>query len=234
MKLFISLLVIFIFSTELYAGLAGPIVTEMNKVFTPKDYRKLRSRNFVVKKKNINKSSWPELTIYFEVDASPLETVSLFIAYEYQRSYIPNLLKSDVIKQPSPVEVYTDYEMYMPWPISNSKYVHSTKLIQKDQSTYRVEWFMVSSNSAKIVKGSAELYPLNGKTIFKYKSFIKPKNFLAGLFKKTMIEDVLTSLTAIRDEAEKVKATPKGKSFIEKVLLALSGKYAYPNGQGSK
>jgi hypothetical protein len=206
----------------------------MYKVFNKKDFETLKKRDFVVKKKNVNKSAWPELTIYFMVDATPLETLALFIAYEHQKNYVPGLIKSDVIKQPSPLEIHTEYEMNMPWPIPNSKYVHASHLKQLDNDTYRMEWYMIKSNSADIVKGYAEFYPRDGKTIFKYQSFINPKSFLAGLFKKTMIKDVQTSLEAIRAEAEILKGTSKCNEFVGLISKALSGKFAYPTGQSAQ
>ena len=234
MKLLIALLVTCSISPLFAQGLVSPITEEMYKVFNKKDFETLKNRDFVVKKKNVNKSAWPELTIYFLVDATPLETLALFIAYEHQKNYVPGLIKSDVIKQPSPLEIHTDYEMNMPWPIPNSKYVHATVLKQTDLNIDRVEWHMIKSNSAEIVKGFAEFYPRDGKTIFKYRSFINPKSFLAGLFKGTMIDDVKTSLKSIRDEAEKVKGTKLGNEFIRLIKLARAGKYAYPNGRSGK
>ncbi|MBK26847.1 MAG: hypothetical protein CME70_22790 [Halobacteriovorax sp.] len=234
MKLLIALIVSFTIYPAFSQGLVSPITEEMARVFSKKDFKTLRNRGFVVKKKNINKSAWPELTIYFSVKASPLETLALFIAYEHQKNYVPGLIKSDVIKQVSPVEIHTAYEMEMPWPLSNSKYIHATVLKKNKFDIFRVDWKMIESNSADIVKGFAEFYPQDDKTIFKYRSFINPKSFLAGLFKKTMIKDVKKSLAAIRNEAERVKGTPQGKEFIKLIELAMSGKYAYPNGRPAK
>lgn len=234
MKLLMALIVTLIISPAYSNGLVSPITEEMHKVFNKKDYLTLRERGFVIKKKNVNKSAWPELTFYFQVDASPLQTIAVFAAFEHQVNYVPGLLKSKVIKQETPVLVHTDYEMNMPWPIPNSKYVHASHLKQLDNDTYRMEWYMIKSNSADIVKGYAEFYPRDGKTIFKYQSFINPKSFLAGLFKKTMIKDVQTSLEAIRAEAEKLKGTSKGNEFVGLISKALSGKFAYPNGQSAQ
>ncbi|MFT6070919.1 MAG: hypothetical protein ACJAT2_001844 [Bacteriovoracaceae bacterium] len=234
MKLLIALIVTLYISPAYANGLVSPITEEMHKVFSKKDHKTLRERGFVIKKKNVNKSAWPELTFYFETDASPLEAISVFAAFEHQVNYVPGIIKSKVIKQESPILVHTEYEMDMPWPIPNSKYVHASTLKQIDAETYRMEWYMVKSNSADIVKGFAEFYPRDGKTIFKYRSFINPKSFLAGLFKKTMIKDVQTSLEAIRLEIEKLKGTQKGREFVGLITTALSGKFAYPNGQSAQ
>lgn len=234
MKLLVALSVILFTSNALASGLVSPITEEMHKVFSKKDHKLFNERGIVVKKKNVNKSAWPELTLYFQVDATPLQAISVFAAFEHQVNYVPGLIKSKVIKQESPILVHTEYEMDMPWPVPNSRYVHASILKQLDSETFRMEWYMVRSNSAEIVKGFAEFYPRDGKTVFKYKSFINPKSFLAGLFKKTMIKDVLTSLEAIRSEIEKQKGTAKGNEFVGLITKALSGKFAYPNGQSAQ
>jgi hypothetical protein len=234
MKLLIALIVNLLISPAYSDGLVSPITEEMHKVFSKKDYQTLRQRGFVIKKKNVNKSAWPELTFYFQVDTTPLQAIAVFAAFEHQINYVPGLIKSKVIKQESPVVVHTDYVMDMPWPIPNSKYVHASVLKQLGSDTYRMEWYMIKSNSADIVKGFAEFYELDGKTIFKYQSFINPKSFLAGLFKKTMIKDVQISLEAIRAEIEKLKGTKPGNEFVGLITKALSGKFAYPNGRSAQ
>jgi hypothetical protein len=234
MKLLMPLIVTLFISPAYSDGLVSPITEEMYKVFNKKDHQTFANRGFVIKKKNVNKSAWPELTFYFQVEATPLQAISVFAAFEHQINYVPGLLKSKVIKQESPILVHTEYEMDMPWPIPNSKYVHASILKQLDSDSYRMDWYMIKSNSAEIVKGFAEFYPREGKTIFKYQSFINPKSFLAGLFKKTMIKDVQASLEAIRSEIEKQKGTGKGNEFVGLILKSLSGKFAYPIGQSAQ
>lgn len=234
MKLLISFLISCSVTTSFASGLVSPIVEEMHKVFKKGEMDSLRHGGLILRKKNVNKSAWPELTIYSAIDTDPLHAIAIFSAYEHQRNYVPDLLESTVIKQNSPTEVIVRYKLKMPWPIPDSKYVHGHKLSQLDVNTYRLDWHMIESDSAEIVKGFAEFYPFEGRTIFKYRSFVNPKSVLAGLLKKTMIKDVKRSLTAIRDEAHRLKGKPESVKFVGHIKSALGGKYAYENGRPAK
>ena len=234
MKLLIVLLVTCSISPSFAEGLISPAVEEMNKVFNEKEHQAFNSGQIVTRKQNVNKSSWPRLTFYFLINATPLESVSTFAAFEHQKNYVPELLESMVVNQISPVVVDTKYKMNLPWPLSDSEYVHRTHLKTLDVNTFRVDWTMIESDTAEKVEGFAEFYPLSGKTLCKYQSFINPKSFLAGLFKKTMIKDVKASLEAIRNEIMRVKSSPEKKQFVRLLKDALQGKFAYPSGQPAK
>jgi hypothetical protein len=234
MKLLITLVVTCLISSSNAQGLVSPIVEDMHKVFNKSDFKKLRDGQMIMRKKNVNKSAWPELTFYLVIDSDPLHSIGVFAAYEHQKNYVPDLLVSNVIQQKSPTEVIVQYKLKMPWPLSDSDYKHGHVLKLLDSDTYKLDWYMIESDTAEIVKGFAEFYPFEGKTVLKYRSFINPSNILAGLLKKTMIKDVKKSLEAIRAEIIRLKGKPESVKFSGLIKTALSGKYAYENGRPAK
>ncbi len=176
-----------------------------------------------------SKGAWPIVSLYQVIDASPLESVAIFYALDYQKEYVPNLIVSEVVKMVSPTIAHTKYEMKMPWPISNSTYIHASELSAQKPSSYKVRWWMVESSSAEKVDGYAIFIPYKDKTLMKYWAHVKPKSFLASFVKNKMVEDVTSSLIATKKEIEEVKINKKDilRKYVTYIDDALSGKKVY-------
>lgn len=185
--------------------------------------------------KEIENEVWPELTAKVLIKASPLQSVAIFAAYDYQKHYVPGLLESTVIKEvvsKGKNDTQVSYKLDMPWPISDSEYLHGHELTQPTQTSYRVRWYLIKSDSADNVRGTATFapHPENPQyTLMTYISLVSPKSFAAGIFKKIMVGDVVKSLSAIRDTTEKlVKNQPQlVQQYEGKIQQVLRGENAY-------
>ena len=192
---------------------------------TKAEWESVNNGDYVVKKKKIKDSAWPELTVYTTINASPKESMAIYAAFDHQKNYVPNLLKSDVIKMEGGLISHTAYEMKLPWPLSNSKYIHGTRLHPVKSGIYKLSWFVVESDVSARVEGISYFFPPNSlstdnnKTVWVYKSFIDPKSLLAGIFKDTMVSDVTGSLTAIKNEI--VRAKNKDPKLMKKYVKIL-------------
>lgn len=190
---------------------------------TAQERETLQSNQLILKTQKTEKnSSWPEVTIYKLINANALESMGIFAALDYQANYVPNLISSVPEKHLSATEVLTRYEMKTPWPLPNAKYLHGSRVI-KDKENYRLEWWMVESNSTDEVKGSAEFENFEGKTIFRYRVFIQPKSIFAKLVKNIMLKDVQKSVQAIAEHIEKLKESksdliPKYSNLVNRQL----------------
>ncbi|MDD0852241.1 hypothetical protein HBN50_03990 [Halobacteriovorax sp. GB3] len=194
------------------------------------ELKMLRDNHQVIKELKSPKGAWPVVRLYQVIDASPLEATAIFFALDYQKDYVPNLVRSDIAKVVSPTEVWVEYEMDMPWPLSNSVYLHGHKLKKKAKDHYRIDWWMESSNTTELVKGHAEFLPFDqGKTLMLYQNYVIPKSILASFIKGTMIKDVQKSLSAIKDHI--VYCKNKKKELLKKykgfILDSLNGKSVY-------
>ncbi len=173
--------------------------------------------------------SWPDVVLYQLIEATALESVAIFYALDYQNQYIPNLKVSQVIKTVSPTIVHTRYVMGMPWPLSDTEYIHASELSHKKPSSYKVKWWMVQSSSTDKVEGYAIFIPYKGKTLMKYFAHVQPKSFLATLVKNKMVKDVESSLVATRKAIEETKAKRLDlmKKYVSYIDQALLGKKVY-------
>lgn len=209
---------------------------EVVKELSPDEVAQIEKGELVMKTKEIEGSAWPEITLYSLVSgASALEAMGIFSALDYQKEYVPNVIQSKPIKHVSAVEVLTDYEMHVPFPLSNAHYVHGSVVHQYDSDDYELTWYKVTSTSTEEVKGSAYFsnYNQNGKTgaLFRYRSYIKPKSVLGSLVKKIMLKDVKNSILAIRSHIEKLKK--ENSTLISKysgfITRSLKGEFVYKN-----
>ncbi len=194
----------------------------------------LENGHLIQKIKEIEDSAWPEITNYLLVEAEALESMAIFSALDYQHEYVPNLLKSKPIKHLSAVEVLTEYEMHVPFPLSNARYIHGSIVHQYDND-FELTWYKVESTSTEIVSGSAYFSPYHNKdktknsTLFRYRSYIKPKSILGSMVKKIMLNDVQKSILAIRSHIEKLKKenSPLLSKYSLFITNALHGVFVY-------
>lgn len=189
----------------------------------------LNKDSFIIKTKKVKNLPWPEVQFYQKINTTSLEAAAVFSAFEHQKNYIPNLIKSHVVSQKSPVETHVEYEMEMPWPLSNSKYLHGHLLTYSEKEGYKVKWWMEKSNSTEKVEGSAVFHNYNGTTLMKYSSLVIPKSFIAPLIKSLMLKDLQKSMLITKKEIERVKRENKDllRKYVSFINDALSGKFTY-------
>ena len=188
-------------------------------------------KGIIFKSRAVEGSAWPAVTLYTLIGTTPIEAVAIFAAYDYQKSYVPNVIESTPVKHISPTEVWCRYEYRMPWPISNSHYIHTNILKSFGKNSFRVEWKVIESDAMNRVDGSADFVPFADKTLLKYHNATDPKSFLAFLFKESMKSDVQETLKAIVSHIEQVKKEKKPllKKYIGYIRDALAGKNVYSN-----
>ncbi|MFA6237582.1 MAG: hypothetical protein WC635_09670 [Bacteriovorax sp.] len=194
------------------------------------DIELIEKGQFIQKTKDVPGSAWPEITQYGLVEATPLESMGIFSALDYQKEYVPNVIKSKPVKHISAVEVLTEYEMHVPFPFSNALYTHGA-VVHKYDEDYELTWYKVESTSTEEVKGSAYFLPYKNSTLFRYRSYIKPKSKLGSLIKKIMLRDVQKSIESIRTHIEQLKKenSPLLAKYSEFIKGALHGEFVYKN-----
>ena len=216
-----------LFSTS-YQAFAGAVKQDIKSELSEAEMKELMDRKFVIRTKEVPGSPWPEITYYALINASPLESIGLFAAYDIQKEYTPNILKSTPVKHVSPTDVHTEYELHIPFPLSNAHYVHGARIF-KHESDYEIEWYMVESSSSEDVHGGAYFQNANGKTLLRYRTYVKPKSIFGSLVKKMMLKDVEKSIVAIRDFIEKTVKDNSALSskYSEFITRALRGEFVY-------
>lgn len=202
----------------------------------PRSEDTLIGSEITVKTVEIKGQVWPEVHVLALIKAPPLSSAAIFAAYDYQKNYIPKLLKSEVTSETvteSSNFTEVSYALDMPWPLKDSHYVHA-HVLEKVDKGLKVSWYKIKSDVTEAVKGHAIFapHPQNPSfTLMTYVNLVTPKSFFAGIFKKLMIGDVLKSVQAIRQKTEEllVKNPQLVRDYEDKIKLVLKGKQAYLN-----
>ncbi len=192
---------------------------------SPQEKALVMSGKTVTKLTPIDNAPWPSIDLFLTLRPTPLESLALFLALDIQKDYVPNLIKSRPIKHITATEVYTEYEIDLPWPVPNGNYVHGSDF-KKTPEGYRAIWYMVSSDTAYSVNGFAH-FSDNG--VLHYHSAVNPKSSFAGFLKSIMIDNVEETVEAIKTFIERtVEKNPElTKKYVGYIERALKGEFVY-------
>lgn len=157
--------------------------------------------------KNVEGATWPQIKIYKKVDATPSQVADLFTDYENAPTYIPNMIKAEVIGNPDSKSTDVEYTVKVP-VLSKISYVVRNHY-EKDGDSYKVSWKLLKSAMAKSSTGSLEVEPLNGKTILCYTNLAEPITKLAAALKNQAVGEAQMTVAALSKEAEKRVASSK-------------------------
>ena len=88
---------------------------------------------------------------------------------------------------------------------------------------------MVESSSSEDVHGGAYFQNYNGKTLLRYRTYVKPKSIFGSFVKKFMFKDVEKSIVAIRTFIERTvkENSALSSKYSEFITRALRGEFVY-------
>lgn len=197
---------------------------------TSVDHEKILRGEIVHQEKMHQEKPWPERMLFLKVDASPLEAMAVFAAYNYQKNYVPNVIKSEVTEHLGPLKTIVDYEHKTPWPLPNIKFKQKHQLVKRGKEIF-LYWKQVESSATKENYGSVSFVPYKGKTLMIYNAMVYPNSIFAGLIKETAKEKLFDSLKAIREHTQQLKSSSPAKLDELKKLItdAFQGKLVYKN-----
>lgn len=197
--------------------------TKLNTKLSDEEFQNLLTKRRLRFLKEIPNHSWPEITYFVVLKSTPLESTGLFAAYDIQKNYIPNLIESTPIKNVTSTDVWTRYELRLPFPLKNAKYIHGARLL-KEANRFEVSWYLVESTTTKSLEGEAAFYRLNdSETLMVYRTLVTPKSFMASWVKSSMLSDVELTIDAIVNFIESSskndrELTSKYSQFITRML----------------
>jgi hypothetical protein len=186
---------------------------------TQAERAKLTNRELIIHSKEIPKRPWPEITIFALIDILPVEAAALFSHYQDQKTYIPDLIKSDPVKKISENEIIVDFEMHTPWPLANSKYSTGNVFKKLENNGYEISWYLVKSDSLIDSKGMVQFIPYEKITLMKYKSLIYPDSKFASIFSSKAESGMSKTVQAIVTYIEETKK--KNPEKIQRLINSL-------------
>lgn len=182
---------------------------------TPADQEKVKNGEQVAyfPKSDMPGAPWPICKVYQWINATPEEAMAIFTDYELQKTYVPDLIKSQISKQDKTV-TDVDYTISLPMNFGKESYTaHDTISSYDSGASYQVKWTVTPTSSIKVSEGDARFEPMDstkGKgTILAYNSFIYPTRW--GVTMGWVIErakkEVTDTVTAISKQIDTERQT---------------------------
>jgi len=180
-----------------------PLLSFSADLITPAEKLEL-DKGVMVKKIKWKKGYvWPEVTILTLLKHSPLDNLNIFLEFNDHKNYIPDMLKSKIIKKISPSQLHVYVEMSVPWPVKKSTHVTNNLVSHDPDGSHTLKWNLVKADMIKATDGYILFSPYEGKTLLKYVSLIVPNSSFAGLFKNRVATDVEKAVIEITKHLEK-------------------------------
>jgi len=163
--------------------------------------RALQNGEPVIILTEIEGATWPKIQIYRKISASPKQVADLFTDYENAPTYIPNMLKAEILGELKEDGTDVKYTVKAPLISKMSYVVRNT--FKHAGDTYRVDWHLLSSAMAKSSTGSLEVEPLGNGSLIRYTNLAEPFTKLAAGLKNQAISEAKTTVEALSKEAER-------------------------------
>lgn len=140
---------------------------------------------------------WPRVTIKALIPGSPEQNMKGFTQFEKHTTFIPDLIKSKIIKTPAPNQWHVSCVLKVPWPVNTSAYTTNNVVTVLADGTQTLNWNMVKGELISATDGYITFQPYEGKSLMEYQSQIVPNSGLAGMFKSKVEGDIETTVKAI-------------------------------------
>ena len=163
---------------------------------TPAELEKLKKGEEITKVEELKGEVFPRVTLIKLIPHTPKENMKVFADFENHRKFIPNLVKSKIVRTEGNV---TDVAFEMEMPIvKNTKYTTRHWVKYEDDAAI-LTWDLLKSDQLKKTKGTVMFEELDGKSVFTYVSHITPESSLAWTVKSRVVPDVKENIKAVRE-----------------------------------
>ncbi len=183
----------------------------------------VKSGKQVVVLEEVKGETWPRVSIYRKVAATPEEVAAVFFDYKRAFTYIPKIFKSDISKQHSACVADVDYALDVPI-LPDEFYTARNRLSRIPDGGYLIDWTLLRAVQTKASVGELRVEPDGNEAILRYRILTTPSSGMAGLLRGKAIDMIKNTVTAIGEEIEKRKRSePEGlKKQVEALQAALA------------
>ena len=159
----------------------------------------------VVITENIEGKPWPRVKVYRLINASPEQVAAVFFDYENAKSFVPNVIKSEISNRLSACTMDVDYGLDVPI-FPDEFYTVRNSLKSIDDNSYCVDWKLLRSVLTKDSVGNFRVEPWEGGAVICYQNLVTPASNIAVLLRGRAIEQMKETTKALAAEVEKEKS----------------------------
>jgi hypothetical protein len=165
----------------------------------------VESGSQVIITEDVDGKPWPRVKVYRLIDASPEQVAAVFFDYEDAKSFVPNVIKSEISNRLSACTMDVDYGLDVPiFPDEFYTVRNNLKLI--DENSYCVDWKLLRSVLTKDSVGNFRVEPWEGRAVVCYQNLVTPASNIAVLLRGRAIEQMKETMRAFAAQVEKEKS----------------------------
>ncbi|MGQ0640563.1 MAG: hypothetical protein ACT4P6_07305 [Gemmatimonadaceae bacterium] len=196
------------------------------QTLTAAERAQIDSGRQVVVTEGVAGASWPRVTIYQFIAASPEDAAAVFTDYERHVTFLPNVLRSHISHVIDSATVEVDYTLRVPF-VRDESYTVRDQLTTfvTDSLTgargYRVQWTLVRAMSTKAVDGEAFFQAYGAGTLLTYRNLVVPGSRLAGLgfIRGRALREVAATVRSLAEQV--VKQRTGDRALLDQQVSAL-------------
>ncbi len=180
-------------------SLAGDVLSQLSSA----QQQEVKNGKQVLVTESVEGKAWPLVRVYRIISATPEEVAAVFFDYANAKSFVPNLLKSDVSKKISSCSFEVDYGVDVPL-FPDEFYTVRNSLVKKGD-VYIIDWKLIRALQTKDSVGEFRVEPLGEKSLIRYENLVTPGSSMAGLLKGKAVDQMEQTVTAIGKKVESQK-----------------------------
>jgi hypothetical protein len=162
---------------------------------SPAEVEQLKAGKEITRVEELKREVFPKVTLINIIPHTPEQNMSVFSDFKNHKNFIPGLVKSDIVNKSANI-TDVSFELNLPAPASNSKYVTRHTLVKEGKDEI-LTWDLLKSKQLKATKGSIIFEEFEGKTLFTYITHITPSSSLAWVVKSRVVPDVKQTIKAV-------------------------------------
>ena len=171
-----------------------------------------------------DESSWPRMTVYKLVHASPEEAIAVMWDFPLQPKYMSAVVAADVKARPAASQAQVEYTVKIPI-VGQTKYTVLDSLSTYDNgASYKFACQLVQGDLVKSIDGVSRFEAVKDGTLMVYQSLIIPKMIPATSFTiQAGIDQFKGTVEALgkQIETERTNGTPDDKAMLPLQLQQL-------------
>jgi hypothetical protein len=156
----------------------------------------------VIRSEPVPGGVWPRIIAYVRIKAAVDTVEKVFRDYANAASYMPGLVKAEVLRRPDPDTYDVRYTNTMPVVGEMQSTVRNRYTRSGD--TLIMRWKLLEAAHADESTGELHVEPAGPRAaIMRYSNYVRPKTSLARLAKSAATAEVRKTVLALKKESER-------------------------------
>jgi hypothetical protein len=193
---------------------ANSILSEL----TPAQKGQVQGGSQVVVTEEVEGKPWPRIKVYRLINATPEQVAAVFFDYESAKTFVPNVIKSQISNRLSACTMDVDYGLDVPiFPDEFYTVRNSLRLVE--ENSYSFDWKLLRSVLTKDSVGGIRVEPWEGRALICYQNLVTPASNIAVLLRAKAVQQMKDTAEALAAKVEHQRSSDS--SGLKRQVAAL-------------